>query len=94
MGLIIIMSIPYIILLVTQVLHKKKSIRIGEKTDNIEELIITIFGNSMLVYVSSNQSFTSSMRTVIIIIFTVLYIIFWLVSFAISNKEKGSKQNL
>ncbi len=40
-----------------------------------------------LAYVCSNSDFTDIMRTTIIGIFTVLYVIFWVVCLGIDNKK-------
>ncbi|WP_346873903.1 hypothetical protein [Clostridium sp. UBA5988] len=87
MDLVIIMLIPYIIVLVLQIFYKKKHLKNGKKTDNIEHLVIVVFGNSTLAYVCSNSDFTDIMRTTIIGIFTVLYVIFWVVCLGIDNKK-------
>lgn len=91
MGLIIIMTIPYVIVLISQTLFKKKSIRNGKKTDNMGELIVTVFGNGILVHVCSSPSFTANMRAMIITLFTGLYIIFWMANLSIGNKEEGNR---
>lgn len=91
MGLIIIMTIPYVIVLISQILHKKKTIRNGKRTDNMGELIVTVFGNGILVHACSSTSFTANMRAMIITLFTGLYIIFWMANLSIGNKEESNR---
>ena len=87
MDLVIIMLIPYIIVLLSQIYYKKKHLKNGKKTDSTEHFIAVVCGNGILAYVCSNSTFTATMRTTIIGLFTVLYIIFWVICLGIDNKK-------
>jgi len=87
MDLVIIMLLPYIIVLLSQIFYKKKHLKNGKKTDSTEHLVVVVFGNSVLAYICSNSAFTDTMRTTIIGLFTVLYIIFWVICLGIDNKK-------
>ncbi len=87
MDLVIIMLIPYIIVLLSQIFYKKKHLKNSKKTDSTEHFIAVVCGNGILAYVCSSSAFTATMRTTIIGLFTVLYIIFWVICLGIDNKK-------
>jgi len=87
------MLIPYILVLVSQIFYKKKHVKNGKKTDDFEQLFVVVCGNSMLAYVCSNSTFTATMRTSIIGLSTILYIIFWVICLGIDNKPQPNIKN-
>lgn len=87
MGLIISTVMIYSVILGIDILGKKKNMKKGKKTNVMDHFVVVIAGNGVLAYVCSNSTYTDSMRTTIIALFTVLYVLFWVICIKIDNKN-------
>lgn len=87
MGLIISTVMLYSIILGIDILGKRKNIKKGQKTNAMDHFVVVIAGNGILAYVCSNSTYTDSMRTIIIALFTVLYVLFWIICIKMNSKN-------
>lgn len=87
MGLIISTVILYSIILGIDILVKKNDRKKGKKINGMDHLIVVVVGNGILSYICSSSNYTDSMRTTIIAIFTVLYVLFGLICLKIDNEK-------